>query len=73
MTCLNCKHEFHWLTGETWRGYDADYGAPVHENRAHEFLGQQRNFFAPNRNAAPFLLGQIFNLILGANPAQNRI
>jgi len=32
MTCLNCKHEFHWLTGEKWRGYNARYEEPWEEN-----------------------------------------
>ena len=29
MTCTNCKHEFHWLTGHKWQGYNHVYGEPI--------------------------------------------
>jgi hypothetical protein len=44
MTCLNCKHEFHWLTGEKWKGYNARYAAPWQEIQA------PRNVPAPEAN-----------------------
>jgi len=69
MTCLNCKHEFHWLTGEKWRGYNARYEEPWEE------IPQPQNDNAADRNilnngVARFYRRLInrFVVQIGANP-----
>lgn len=54
MTCLNCKHEFHWLTGEKWRGYDATYAAPWEEDQAPQNgLAPEINILIQNNQIGP--------------------
>merc|ERR1719173_186317 len=68
MTCSNCKYEWHWLTGEKWRGYDASYAAPVRANEVYENNPADLiNGFAHNNEnqlAAPQWLRQLVNIII---------